>query len=82
MIQLARMVRHCPDCGSDQPFEQYHPDGLDCPDSPDGECPEWSCTACGAALLLGLALHADVPYADVPYADEIPVMPDIRDRVA
>jgi hypothetical protein len=77
MIQLAQMVRRCPDCGSDQPFEQYHPEDLGCPDSADGECPEWSCTACGAALLLGLA-H----YADVPYADETRIKPDIRDRVA
>jgi len=25
----------------------------DGPDTPDGDCPEWSCTACGAALLIG-----------------------------
>ncbi len=72
MIQLAQMVRDCPDCGPDQPFEQYHPVDLDCPDSPDGECPEWSCTACGAALYIGY----------VPYVDETSRMSEIRDRVA
>jgi hypothetical protein len=72
MVQMAQMVRHCPDCGSDQPFEQYHPVDLGCPDSPDGECPEWSCTACGAALFIGF----------VPYVDETSSMPAIRDLVA
>lgn len=72
MAQMAQMVRHCPDCGSDQPFEQYHPEDLDCPDSPDGECPEWSCTGCGAALLIGF----------VPYVYETSRMSAIRDRVA
>lgn len=71
MAQMAQLIRRCPDCGSDQPFEQFHPADL-CPDSPDGECPEWSCTACGAALLIGF----------VPYVDETSSMPDIRDRVA
>ncbi len=72
MIQMAQLVRHCPDCGSDQPFEQYHQEDLYCPDSPDGECPEWSCTACGAALFIGF----------VPYVHETSRMPAIRDRVA
>ncbi|HLQ55308.1 MAG TPA: hypothetical protein VK162_13695 [Streptosporangiaceae bacterium] len=72
MIPMAQMVRHCPDCGSDRPFEQYHAESYGCPDSPDGQCPEWSCTACGAALFIGF----------VPYVGETSRMPDIRDRVA
>lgn len=48
------MMWHCPDCGPDTLFEQLH-DAGNCPDSPDGECPEWACTGCGAALLAGLA---------------------------
>ncbi len=41
MIPMAQMVRHCPDCGSDRPFEQYHAESYG------------SCTACGAALFIG-----------------------------
>ena len=47
------MIRPCPDCGSDRPLEQHHAEVGDCPDAPDGYCPEWSCTACGAGLLIG-----------------------------
>jgi hypothetical protein len=72
MIQLAQLVRHCPDCGSDQPFEQFHAEDPGCPDSPGGRCPEWSCTACGAAWFIGF----------VPYADETSRMPALSDRVA
>jgi hypothetical protein len=32
-------------------FEQAHDVPGDCPDSPDGLCPEWSCTGCGTVLL-------------------------------
>jgi hypothetical protein len=55
---MTRIVRHCPDCGWDRPFEQHHDEPGGCPDSPDGDCPEWSCTACGAALLIGAAWPA------------------------
>lgn len=55
---MIEMIRHCPDCGSDQPFEQYHAEPERCPDSPDGYCPEWSCTDCGAALLVGFPQFA------------------------
>jgi hypothetical protein len=51
---MIQVIRHCSDCASDRLFEQYHATAGDCPDSPDGECPEWSCTGCGAALLIGL----------------------------
>ena len=50
---MAQIVRHCPDCGWDHPFEQFHGQLAICPDTPDGDCPEWSCTACGAALMIG-----------------------------
>jgi hypothetical protein len=50
---MTQVIRHCPDCGPDRLFEQYHAAG-NCPDSPDGDCPEWSCAGCGAAVLIGL----------------------------
>ena len=52
---MVEMIRHCPDCGSDRQFEQLHSSqgGCPCPDSADGYCPGWSCTACGAGLLIG-----------------------------
>ena len=50
---VSEWAARCPDCGADQPFEQQHTQPAGCPDSADGYCPEWSCTACGAALLIG-----------------------------
>jgi hypothetical protein len=47
------VIRHCPGCGRDRLFEQYHALAGSCPDDPGGDCPEWSCTCCGAALLIG-----------------------------
>lgn len=41
---------NCPGCGGDEPFEQIHA-GI-CPDT-DGECPEWACVSCGAAVIMG-----------------------------
>ena len=40
----------CPTCGEDRLFEQPP-----CADghADDGECPEWACTGCGGAFLLG-----------------------------
>ena len=43
-------IGNCPGCGEDEPFEQIH--AGDCPDT-GGECPEWACTACGAAVIMG-----------------------------
>ncbi len=48
---MSQMFRACPECCGDQLFEQYHDAPGNCPDSADGQCPEWSCTACGAAFL-------------------------------
>lgn len=71
-IAWPEVVRHCADCGSDQPFEQHHQVPESCPDSGDGNCPEWSCTVCGAALLIGF----------IPFAVETAGYPEARGRVA
>lgn len=51
LIQSCAEFRFCADCGDERLFEQLHP--ADCPDAP-GDCPEWGCVACGAALIIGL----------------------------
>jgi len=38
----------CRNCARRTEFEQPP-----CPDGHDGECPEWYCTECGAATILG-----------------------------
>jgi hypothetical protein len=48
------VFRSCPECGGEQPFEQFHPAPAECPDSPGGDCPEWACTSCGSALWAGV----------------------------
>jgi hypothetical protein len=59
---MIQEIRHCPGCGWDEFFQQCHAAAGTCPDSPDGDCPEWFCTDCGAALLIGFdaPLHAAV----------------------
>ncbi len=47
-------LRDCPGCGSESPLILRHPEPGCCPDNADGWCPEWICTACGAALLAGV----------------------------
>ena len=56
---MSQARRNCPGCGYDQPFDQIHEIPGECPDSPDGECPEWACTACGAALVIGFVPGTD-----------------------
>jgi hypothetical protein len=51
IIRYCAKYRYCADCGDEQPFEQVH--GADCQDAA-GECPDWACTACGAALIIGM----------------------------
>lgn len=63
---MSEMFRHCGDCGEGQLFEQHHAVPGSCPDTPDGECPEWACTGCGAALLTGQVL----PLAGARYQAE------------
>jgi hypothetical protein len=48
---MTQPLGNCPGCGGDEPFEQIHPVG--CPDADGGECPEWACTGCGAAVIMG-----------------------------
>jgi hypothetical protein len=69
---MGQMFRLCTECGADRLFEQYHSQPGSCPDSADGDCPEWSCTGCGSALLIGI----------VPYHAEAGILPRIRERVA
>jgi hypothetical protein len=51
---MTDIVRDCPCCGSAREFSQIHLGSGRCPDSRDGCCPEWFCTACGAAVLVGV----------------------------
>jgi hypothetical protein len=69
---MIQEIRHCPGCGWDEFFERRHAAAGSCPDSPDGDCPEWSCTDCGTALLIGF----DTPRHAAAGALEL------RDRVA
>jgi hypothetical protein len=63
-VEMAEMTRCCADCGWEQLFGLNHAIAGACPDSPDGRCPEWMCTACGAALLVEVAAGpAELPQA-------------------
>jgi hypothetical protein len=50
---MSQMPWYCPECAGEQLFEQFHDEVGSCPDSPDGHCPEWSCSECGIALIVG-----------------------------
>lgn len=58
---MIETILHCPDCGQDQPFGQYHPHDGGCPDSLDAYCPEWVCADCGAGLLIGFISYLREP---------------------
>lgn len=58
---MSQTFRQCSECGGEQLFEQHHGAPGSCPDSPDGECPEWCCTGCGTALLAGFVLYHPAP---------------------
>lgn len=58
---MSQPVGNCPGCGGDEPFEQIH--AGTCPDT-GGECPEWACVSCGAAVIMGTAPAAE-PAADI-----------------
>jgi hypothetical protein len=61
---MSEMARYCADCGWERLFEPHHAIAGSCQDSPDGRCPEWMCTACGAALLIDVAVvPAELPQA-------------------
>jgi hypothetical protein len=84
---MTRPLGNCPGCGVDEPFEQVHPGlhaGDGCPDV-DGECPEWVCTGCGAAVFMGsTVLMGSTPFASSDaFADTpIPVRPAQSVRAA
>jgi len=79
---MTEIIRRCPDCGLDRPFQQHQgvadwcadADDRYSPDWPsaDRHCPEWYCVACGAALLIG----------DIPIVIEPVSSASRRDRVA
>jgi hypothetical protein len=54
VARMTHLSRYCPGCGDERPFEQFHPAAASCPDTPDGDCPEWACVACGDAFVIGL----------------------------
>jgi hypothetical protein len=59
---MSQPVGNCPGCGGDEPFEQIH--AGTCPDT-GGECPEWACVSCGAAVIMGTVPAAGAAAATV-----------------
>jgi hypothetical protein len=51
---MPHLSRFCDGCSEERLFEQFHPDPASCQDFPDGDCQEWGCMVCGAALIIGL----------------------------
>jgi hypothetical protein len=51
---MAQLSRLCTGCSEERVFEQFHAEPAGCPDVPDGDCPEWACTSCGDALIIGV----------------------------
>ena len=51
---MTHLSRYCTGCGEERQFERFHAEPASCPDTPDGDCQEWGCTACGDALIIGL----------------------------
>lgn len=51
---MSLLTRYCRECEQDRAFDQPHDGQGCCPDTIDGDCPEWACTECGAALLIGV----------------------------
>jgi hypothetical protein len=58
---MSQAFRQCSECGGERMFTQHHDIPGSCPDSPDGECPEWFCTGCDSAVLVGLDLYRAEP---------------------
>lgn len=67
---MTEIVRDCPFCGSAREFSQIHIGPSGCPDSRDGSCPEWFCTACDTAVLVGVA-PAGRPHSAVGRLDRV-----------
>ncbi len=53
-LSSSQLSSHCAGCNEERLFEQFHAAPASCPDVPDGDCPEWGCTGCGDALIIGL----------------------------
>ena len=53
-LAWSQLAKYCAGCSEERLFERYHAEPASCPDVPDGECPEWGCTSCGEALIIGL----------------------------
>jgi hypothetical protein len=56
VARMTHLTRYCTGCSDERLFEQFHAEPGGCPDVGDGDCPEWACTECGDALLIGLPL--------------------------
>ena len=56
MTQLdgSQVSRYCAGCREERVFGRFHAELGSCPDVPDGDCPEWGCTSCGDALIIGV----------------------------
>lgn len=63
---MSQPVGNCLSCGGDEPFEQIHVGT--CPDT-GGECPEWACVSCGAAVIMGTVPAAGADPADSTATD-------------
>ncbi len=63
---MSQLSRHCAGCNEERLFEQFHAEPGGCPDAPDGDCPEWGCTACGEALIIGPPVPVHVGSDGVP----------------
>jgi hypothetical protein len=65
---MSQMPWYCPGCAAEQLFEQFHATSGNCPDSPDGHCPEWACCECGTALIVGFMPQEEPYRAAVPHS--------------
>jgi hypothetical protein len=65
---MPHLSRFCDVCHEERPFERFHADPASCPDTQDGDCREWGCTACGAALIIGLPAPERLAGAGTPRA--------------
>jgi hypothetical protein len=61
---MAQLSRLCTGCGEERVFEQFHAELAGCPDVPDGDCPEWGCTSCGDALIIGVPAASEYASSD------------------
>jgi hypothetical protein len=57
---MTHLTLYCRGCSAERLFERFHADPGSCPDVADGDCPEWGCTACGEALIVGLGARGYV----------------------